>query len=90
MFFIPIWITNVLFLISCVIAGYQHTRFNRENPFLNQQFITIVVSLILIVVNVLYNHVNVWLTLVIFLLSVIGLIMTLRQQRMLPPNKAFE
>jgi Ca2+/Na+ antiporter len=90
MFFMPAWVTNFLFLITCYLAGYQHTRLNRENPILNLQFMVIAGSLIMVLLVALYNRVNPWLSLVFFLLAAGDLFMMIRQHRMLPPNKAFE
>jgi CDP-diglyceride synthetase len=91
MIFIPTWITNILFFISCVLAGYQHTRLNRENP-INLQFAVVVFSLVMILTGVFYtrHQANAWISLVFFLVAVGVLCVVIRQHRMLPPNKAFE
>ena len=90
MIFIPIWITNILFLATCVLAGYQHNRLQRENPITNLQFVTMVFSLAMVVVLVVSKGFNPWMSVVFFLAAASVLLMTLRQQRMLPPNKLFE
>ena len=90
--YIPFWITNTLFLMTCVLAGYQHWRLNRENPVTNLQFMVIVFSILMMLVNVLYSrhHTDPWLSLAFFLIAAGTLCLTLRQQRMLPPNRSFE
>jgi hypothetical protein len=92
MVFIPTWIINLLFLSTCILAAYQHWRLNRENPVTNLQFVVMVVSILMIVVVLLYtrHHANPWVTLGFFLIAVAGLFLVVRQQRMLPPSKAFE
>jgi hypothetical protein len=91
MFFIPIWIPNVLFLLSCVLSGQQHWRLNRENPFATVQFGVIVFSMIMILVVVLYTraHPDPWMSLVFFLIAAATFVFTLRQFRMMPPRKAY-
>jgi hypothetical membrane protein len=90
--YIPFWISNTLFLITCGIAGYQHSRLNRENPVANLQFALIVFSMLMVVVIVLYSrhHENPWLSLAFFVIAVGTLSLTIRQHRMLPPNKSYE
>jgi hypothetical protein len=92
MFFIPVWIPNVLFLLSCVLSSYQHSRLNRENPFATVQFGVIVFSIIMVVTVVLLtrHHRDPWIELVFFLLAATTFWFTTRQFRMLPPKKAFE
>ncbi len=92
MFFIPIWIPNVLLLLSCILANYQQTRLNRENVFKTLQFGITIFSMAMIVFVVLYarNHRDPWISLVFFVVAVATLIVTMRQFRMLPPKKAFE
>jgi hypothetical protein len=86
---IPIWITNVLLLVSCVMANFQHWRLNRENPFTTLQVGIVVFSLIMVVVVDLYHiqHRDPWMALVFFLIAVAVFCVTLRQFRMLPPRK---
>jgi hypothetical protein len=90
MFFIPGWISSVLFLITCYLAGYQHVQLRRPNPILNLQFLMIVFSLLMILVGTVYNRTDQWLSLAFFLIAAGGLIIMIRQHRMLPPNKNFE
>jgi len=90
MFFIPIWITNVLFLVTTVLAGFQHSQMNRENPILNIQFGVMSFSIVLMILVTLYNYENPWLALGFFLTAIGSLAITIRQNRMLPPRKRFE
>jgi uncharacterized protein involved in response to NO len=92
MFYIPIWITNVLLLMSAGFAGFQHSRLNRENPFATIQFGIIVFAIVMVVVVVLATHAypNPWMSLVFFLIAAATFWLTVRQFRMLPPRKAFE
>jgi len=90
MFFIPGWISNILLLIACVLSGWQHSRLSRPNPVANVQFITMVFSLVMITVVTLYHGINPWLSLMFFLIAAGCLVSTIRQQRMLPPNRSFE
>jgi len=89
MIFIPIWITNVLLLVSCVMANFQHWRLNRENPFLTLQVGIVLFSLIMVVVVVIYNlgHRDPWMSLVFFLIAVTVFSVTFRQFRTLAPRK---
>lgn len=91
MIVIPTWITNVVFLITCVLAAYQHWRLNRENPVANWQFVAMVFSILMVVVVVLYkrHHADPWVSLGFFLIALVSLSLIIRQHRMLPPNKAF-
>jgi peptidoglycan biosynthesis protein MviN/MurJ (putative lipid II flippase) len=92
MFFIPVWIPNVLLLLSCVLANYQQWRLNRENIFKTLQFGITIFSVVMIVSGLLYarHHRDPWLSLVFFFIALATLVITLRQFRMLPPTKAFE
>jgi len=92
MILIPGWIPNILFFLTCVLAGYQHSRLKRDNPVTNLQFIMMVFSLLMIVAAVIYNrfHTNPWVSLAFFILSAGSLLVIIRQQRMLPPKKSFE
>ena len=91
MFFIPIWITNLVFLLSSVLSAYQHWRLNRENPITTIQFANIVFSGIMILVVVFYTrtHHGPWMSLGFFLIAAITLFLTIRRFRTLPPKKAF-
>jgi uncharacterized protein involved in response to NO len=86
MIFIPTWITNVLLLVSCVMANFQHWRLKRENPFTNLQVGIVVFSLAMVVVVVLYNlwHRDPWVSLAFFLIAVAVFCVTFRQFRTLP------
>jgi hypothetical protein len=90
MFFVPGWISNVLFLVTCYLAGYQHVQLRRANPVFNLQFLMIIFSLLMVLVVVFCNHIDPWLSLVFFVISAGGLIVMIRQHRMLPPNRNVE
>jgi hypothetical protein len=72
MIFIPIWIPNVLFLLSCVMSAYQHWRLNKENPVATLQFGIILFSMVMILAAVLYSrsHRDPWISMVFFLAAV--------------------
>jgi hypothetical protein len=90
MVFIPVWVTNILFMITIYLSGFQHVRLRRPNPITNIQFFMIAFALVMIVIVTLYNRVNPWLSLAFFVTSVVSLGMMIRQHRMLPPMKIFE
>jgi len=90
MVFIPVWVTNILFMITIYLSGFQHVRLRRPNPITNIQFFMIAFALVMIVIVTLYNRVNPWLSLALFVTSVVSLGMMIRQHRMLPPMKIFE
>jgi hypothetical protein len=88
--FIPAWISNILLLVTCYLAGFQHLQLRRPNPVTNIQFGVIVFCLLMVVIITLYNRVNPWLSLVFFLIAAGTLGLMIRQHRMLPPMKRFE
>jgi len=90
MFFIPIWITNFLFLAVGWLSGWQLMRLKRPNPVTNLQFVMAVFCIIMVVVVALYNRANPWLSLVFLLIAVGCLGVMIRRHRMLPPVKRFE
>jgi hypothetical protein len=90
MFHIPGWISNVLLLIACVLSGWQHSQLRHPNPVVNVQFFTMVLTILMMVAVTLYHPVSPWPSLVFFLIAVACLVSTIRQQRMMPPNKLFE
>jgi hypothetical protein len=90
MIFIPAGITNILFLITVGLSGFQHMRLRRPNPVTNIQFFMIAFCLVMIVIVALYNRANPWLSLAFFITALISLGVMIRQHRMLPPMKAFE
>jgi hypothetical protein len=90
MIFIPAWASNTLLLIACVLSGYQHVQLRRPNPVTNIQFLMIVFAMAMILVIAIYAHTDAWLSLVFFLIAVGCLGLTIRQNRMLPPNRSFE
>jgi hypothetical protein len=90
MFFVPAWVTNFLFLITCYLSGFQHVQLRRPNPVVNLQFGMMVFCLLMVLIVALYNRVNPWLSLVFFLISLTNLGVMIRQHRLLPPMKRFE
>ncbi len=90
MVFIPTWVSNVLFLITIYISGYQHVQLKRRNPVTNVQFIMIAFALLMIIVGALYSHENAWLSLGFFVIAVACLGLMIRQHRTLPPTRRFE
>ncbi|WP_428537361.1 hypothetical protein [Rhodopila sp.] len=90
MFFIPTWVTNIVFLITCWVSGFQHLRLRRPNPVTNLQFFMMAFSLIMILIVALYNRENPWLSLAFFVLAIGCLSWMIRQLRMLPPMKPIE
>jgi Ca2+/Na+ antiporter len=90
MIFIPVWISNVILLIACVWSAIQHTLLRRANPVTNIQFFIMIFTIVMMLGVVFYNNVNPWLSLGFFLIAVVCLGVTFRQQRMMPPMKPFE
>jgi hypothetical protein len=90
MFFIPTWITNVLLLITCWLAGFQLVQLRRANPLTIIQFWMIAFSLLMMAVVSLNNRKSPWLSLVFFLIAVFNISLTIRQHRKLPPMRKFE
>jgi hypothetical protein len=90
MVFIPTWITNILFLITVYLSGFQHLQLRRPNPVTNIQFFIMAFSVAMIVIVAVYNRVNPWLSLAFLITSVANLGVVIRQHRMLPPTKMFE
>lgn len=90
MFFVPAWVTNSLFLITCYLSGFQHVQLKRPNPVTNLQFFMMAFSLLMMVVVAFYNRENRWLSLGFFLVAGCSLGLMIRQHRMLPPLRRFE
>jgi len=90
MVYIPAWISNVLLLITCYLAGFQHVKLRRPNPIKNIQFFMMAFSLAMILVIALYNRVNPWLSWAFFAVAVCSLGLMIRQHRMLPPMRPYE
>jgi hypothetical protein len=90
MFFIPTWITNVLLLINCWLAGFQLVQLRRPNPLRVIQFWMIAFSLLMMAVVTLNNRKNAWLSLIFLLIAVFNISLSIRQHRMLPPLRKFE
>ncbi len=92
MFFIPIWIPNVMLLAACVLANYQQWKLNPENVLKTRQFKIVVFSLLTIVFIVIYTlkHRDPWISLVFFLIGLATLAVTMRQFRTLPQTRAYK
>lgn len=90
MVLIPAWITNILFLVTCWLSGFQHMRLKRANPVTNLQFVMIVFCLLMVLIVALYNRESPWLSLAFFVLSLGCLTLMIRQNRMLPPMRKIE
>nr|WP_294518026.1 hypothetical protein [uncultured Rhodopila sp.] len=90
MIFMPAWVSNVLFLITAYLAGFQHVQLRRPNPITNIQFIMCAFSLAMMLVVTFYNYVNPWLSLVFLVIAVASLGLIIRQHRMLPPRQQFD
>lgn len=90
MFFIPVWITNILFLATFYLSCFQHVQLRRPNPVTNLQFFMMASSLLMILVATLYNRENPWLSLGFLLTAAASLALMVRQHRMLPPLRSFE
>jgi hypothetical protein len=88
--FIPVWITNILFLITFYLSCFQHVQLRRPNPVTNLQFFMMAFSLLMILVATLYNRANPWLSLGFLLTAAASLALMVRQHRMLPPLRSFE
>lgn len=90
MIFMPAWITNILFLVTIYLSGYQHVQLRRPNSVTNIQFLMMAFCLAMIVIVAFYNRVNPWLSLAFLVTAVTCLGVMIRQHRMLPPTRAFE
>ena len=90
MFFVPAWITNFLFLITCYLSGFQHVQLKRPNPITNIQFFMMAFSLLMVLVVALYNRENRWLSMGFLLVALGSLGLMIRQLRYLPPLRRFE
>ena len=49
MFFVPAWLTNIVFLLIFYLATFEHVKMRRPNPVLNLQFFMMAFSLLAIV-----------------------------------------
>jgi Ca2+/Na+ antiporter len=89
-FYISPYITNVIFIVTVYLSGFQHVQLRRPNPFTNIQFIMMAFCLVMVLVVAFYNRVSPWLSLAFFLIAVGCLAYMYRQLRMLPPMRSFE
>jgi Flp pilus assembly protein TadB len=91
MFYIPIWISNLLLLVTCYLSGFQLVQMNRPNRIMNIQFLMIVFCLTMMVfITLSGRHGSPWMSLLFFIVAVSSLSVMIRQHRMLPPMKQFE
>ena len=89
-FFISPYLTNIMFLITIYVSGFQHVQMKRPNPVTNIQFFLMVFGMVMIIVVALYNSVNPWLSLAFFLAGAASLATAIRQLLMMPPMKPIE
>jgi len=90
MFFISPYLTNIMFLITIYMSGFQHVQMKRPNPITNMQFFLMVFSMVMVIVVAFYNRVNPWLSLAFFLAGAASLATAVRQLRFMPPLKPIE
>jgi hypothetical protein len=92
MFNIPTWLSNVLFMATIYISGFQHVQLKRRNPIMNLQFFMIVFSLAMMLVGAVWNRPpkNPWVSLVLFIFAVGSLGLMIRRFRTLPPMRTIE
>ena len=87
MFFIPIWVTNFVFLAAGWLSGFQLVQLRRVNPVPTLQFFMVWFCLAMVLIVVVYNRVNPWLSMGFLLVAVATLILMIRRHRLLPPTK---
>ncbi len=83
--FFPTWVANVLWMLTVYLAIFEHVRLRFDNPVANLQFIMIVVSLVMIILNTMYNRQSPWLSLGFVVIACASLLLMIRQLRRLPP-----
>ncbi len=88
--FISPYITNIIFLVTVYLSGFQHVQLRRPHPITNLQFFMMAFCLAMMLVVALYNRENAWLSLAFFVIALASLGLMIRQHRMLPPMKQFE
>jgi hypothetical protein len=89
-FFVSTYITNLLFLVTVYLSGFQHVQLKRPNPVANIQFVMMAFSLSMMILVALYNYDDPWLSDGFFLTAVGCLALMIRQHRLLPPMQPFE
>jgi Ca2+/Na+ antiporter len=87
MVFVPAWIPNLMLLVSCVICAIQHLQLKRANPVTNLQFVTIVFSILMMLFIAFHRRTDPWLSWGFLLIATGTLVLTLRQNRKLPPSR---
>ncbi len=96
MFVVPPIVINPFFIASVAFSGWQHVRMQRANPIFSQQFGMMAVCPVLMLITAFNGRVtqshqpNPWVSLVMLLLGIAALVMTLRQNRLVPPRRRIE
>ncbi|MBS0644454.1 MAG: hypothetical protein U1E70_26210 [Acetobacteraceae bacterium] len=90
MFFIPTWITNLLFLFSFYLSLFQHVRMREMKPTFNLQFFMAVFSLLMVLVVLFENRRAPWLSLAFLAIAVTCLGVLYSQMKYLPPKKRYD
>lgn len=88
--YISPYITNVIFIVTVYLSGFQHVQLKRPNPINTLQFWMIAFCLVMMLVVAFANDTSPWLSLGLFLLSAGCLALMIRMHRMLPPMRPFE
>ncbi len=89
-FYIPHWLTNIVFLVTCYLAGFEHVQLRRENPVMNIQFFTMFFSLGMIFYIVISTDVSPLWSMIYFALAAGSFALMFYYLRRLPPRKPFE
>lgn len=90
MFHMSPYVTNVIFIATVYLSGFEHVQLRRPNPFTNIQFLMMAFCLVMVLIVAFYNYINLWLSWLFFLIAVGSLLYMIRQLRMLPPTRQFE
>ena len=90
MIHVPIWLTNVTYLVVCYFAAFQLVKMDLPNVLPSVQFIMIAVSLIMMLLTALYSDLDPWLSLFFFAVALGCAIYLIRAHRYLPPRQSFE
>ncbi|HVY14672.1 MAG TPA: hypothetical protein VHB27_05560 [Rhodopila sp.] len=90
MVFVPAVITNLIMIAAAVVSGFQHARLKYRNPVTNVQFAVMAATPVLILAVTLYNRASPYLSVVFLLIALAAMMLTIRQQRMIPPRRMNE
>ena len=90
MFFIPTWITNILFLLAFYLSLFQHVRTREIKPTFNLQFFMAAFSLLMVLVVLFQNYRDPWLSLAFLVLALTCLGVLYSQMKYLPPKKRYD